>query len=232
MPLINALMDLVAPDACVLCQQSQAERQPHLLCHFCWAALPRNVSCCLHCAVPLASPGVCRVCQSKPLTSGTAIAPLVHQQEARYLVHQLKYANGLRAGQTLAMAMVDAIRLRYRSKSLPEAVIPVPLSYRNQVRRGYNQAAWLAHHVARALQLPVFFGPIKRRHGPAQHTLPRSQRLGLLPQAFAMSAPLPFSHVAILDDVLTTGGTARALAELLSDHGATNMDLWVATRAA
>jgi len=110
-------------------------------------------------------------------------------------------------------------------------LVPVPLSFRRQVARGYNQAAWLAYRVGQHLQLPLLYGPIKRRHGPPQQSLTRGQRLRLSNTSFAMSAPLAQAHVAIVDDVLTTGATVLALSNLLRAAGAERVDIWCASRA-
>jgi len=231
MKFLNACFDALFPDTCILCGQTQAERNAHLLCHFCWAALPRNVNCCRQCATPLASPGICGGCQLHPLTQGVCVVPLLHQAEGRYLVHQLKFQNGFRAGRTLASAMLQGVRLRYAPHQLPECLVPVPLSYRRQVRRGYNQAAWLTHCLRRQLKLPVFYGPIRRRHGPSQQTLAKHARVALAQNTFSLRRPLPFRHVAIVDDVLTTGTTSRVLSAMLYKSGATQVDIWCATRA-
>jgi len=231
MRFIQSFLDIIVPDTCILCGQSQAVRNDHLLCHFCWAALPRNPSCCSKCARPLANPGVCGNCQTAPPTNGLCVIPLLHEAEGRLLVHQLKFSNGFRAGRTLASAMVQSIGQVYADQSLPECMVPMPLSYRRQVMRGYNQAAWLVHNIRRTLKLPFFYGPLKRRHGPMQQTLSKRARLALPRNTFAMQQPLPFRHVAIVDDVLTTGTSTRVLSELLHKQGAERVDIWCATRA-
>lgn len=227
----RSALDLVLPDTCVLCKQGQAGRTPHLLCHFCWAGLPRNVPACPTCAVPQLSPGGCGACLHQPLTPHVCIAALQHEGDARVLVHQLKYTQNLRASTPLAQAICQAVQIRYTADRLPEQLVPVPLAWRRQVMRGYNQAAWLAYRVGQQLDLPLLYGPIKRRYGPAQHTLKRKARLTLGSAQFSLVQPLTAQHVAIVDDVLTTGATVKALSDLLQAAGAQRVDVWCATRA-
>ena len=227
----QTILDLLFADTCVLCSQTQLRRAEHLLCAFCWAALPRNANACPHCAIAQTSPGICGRCQLQPLTSDLCIAALRYHAEARTLVHQLKYAHNFRAGISLSRAMGQTVHLRYREERLPGLLIPVPLSYPRQIERGYNQAAWLAHQLGHELNIPVFYGPLKRKPGTPQHTLPRHQRLRLNAASFALRAPLHTPHVAIIDDVLTTGATSVALSKLLKAGGAERVDIWCATRA-
>lgn len=231
MSFLHTCLDLIVPDTCILCGQTQLVGTHHKLCHYCWAALPRNPTCCSKCARPLAQPGVCGQCQTAPPASGLCVIPLLHEAEGRLLVHQLKFQNGFRAGRTLADAMVQSVGQAYAGQALPECLIPMPLSYRRQVLRGYNQAAWLVHNVRRSLQLPCFYGPIKRRHGPSQQTLSKRSRLALAKDTFSLRKRLPYQHVAIVDDVLTTGASSRVLSSLLHKRGAERVDIWCATRA-
>lgn len=223
------ILDLIIPDHCLLCGITLEIRPEHLLCPHCWAALPRNISACQTCAQSLPSPGICGSCQLDPLVSGKTIAPLNHTGEAKYLVHQLKYQQDLRAGQALANLIADDV---YRSYgSLPQCLLPIPLSYIRQVQRGYNQAAWLAHGLSHRLNIPLALHAFTRRHEPAQHTLSRQSRLRPMTQSFRQKSKFTYAHVAIVDDVLTTGATCRALARILEKQGIKRIDIWCATRS-
>jgi ComF family protein len=162
--------------------------------------------------------------------SGRVVVPLAHETSARFLVHQLKYHRGLRAARVLAASLERAITTAYAGQALPQAVVPTPLSWRGQVRRGYNQATMIARHLTRRLNLKLYH-QARRRHGPSQRTLPRDQRLALDDRAFFLAAAPVAKHVALVDDVLTTGATARALASRLAQGGVERVDVWCATRA-
>jgi ComF family protein len=230
MQLITQLLDAVLPDTCVLCEGTVATSAPHHTCPHCWAALPRISKACRHCALPLAQGGLCGTCLTKPLFSGTCVAALLHQGSARLLVHRLKYNHGLREGSTLASALQQAVAVNYSKQPLVEAIIPVPLSYWRQVQRGFNQAAWLAHLLGKSMQVPVITRQIRRSGGAAQKVKNRRSRLQLPPATFDIQAPINADHVAIVDDVLTTGATAKALTQQLRNAGVKKVDVWCATR--
>ncbi len=231
MSVLSLILDVVIPDTCVLCLQTLTVREPHLLCPFCWASLPRVTHACVSCSLPLPAPGLCGRCVRHPLVNGRTVAALKHIEDARTLIHQLKYSKGLRAGRTLSQLMLEVVHHQYQHDQLPECLIPVPLSWRNQLRRGYNQATWLAQPLSRSLVRPILHTHIRRRHGPAQHTLSQKARWASQNKTFALHKPLKHRHVAIVDDVLTTGGTVKALSNLLVKAGVARVDVWCASRA-
>ena len=230
MQLIKHLLEAVLPDTCVLCERTVTTSQPHRTCPHCWAALPRIIRACQHCALPLQQGDVCGACLTNPLFAGTCVAALLHQGSGRALVHRLKYSHGLREGRTLACALQQAVALHYAQKPLVEAIIPVPLSYWRQVNRGFNQAAWLAHLLGKAMHLPIITTPVRRKSGATQKGKNRRSRLQLAPASFSIRQPMATDHVAIIDDVLTTGATAKTLALQLHNAGVKKIDVWCATR--
>ncbi len=224
------LLDAVLPDTCVLCESTVATSAPHRTCPHCWAALPRISRACRHCALPLAQGELCGTCLTKPLFAGTCVTALLHQGSARTLVHRLKYNQGLREGSTLASALQQAIAINYSNQPLAEAIVPVPLSYWRYVQRGFNQAAWLAYLLGKSMQLPVITRQVRRKGSIVQKTRNRRSRLQLPPATFDIRATITADHVAIVDDVLTTGATAKALAQQLQNAGVKKVDVWCATR--
>lgn len=228
---MRKLLDVFWPDHCTLCGMRLRTRPQHLLCNYCWEALPWLTTQCRHCAHPLSKAGVCGQCLQQPLIRGRALAALQHAAEAQYLVGQLKFHHGFREAQTLAMCLAATLQFNYNTTALPSAIIPTPMSWWGLVRRGYNQSALLAQHLSRLLSIPICH-PLGRKHGPAQRSLTREQRLALDPTAFPpRQATFLHTHVAIIDDVLTTGSTVRAMAASLAQLGVRRADVWCATRA-
>lgn len=114
-------------------------------------------------------------------------------------------------------------------------VLPVPLSPRRLADRGYNQAWELARRVARRLGLPARCDLLRRTRETAhQADLPRPQRLQNLRDAFQVApqaaALLSGRHVALVDDVMTTGATVREAALALQRAGAAAVSVWVLAR--
>ena len=143
------------------------------------------------------------------------------------LLPRFKFHRDLAAGRLLAQLMAEAFTPLQR----PQAVIALPL-HRGRLRaRGYDQALELARPLARALQLPLFEGALRRTRATApQSELSAMARHRNLRGAFACDcAPLP-AHVALVDDVMTTGATLHAAAKALRRAGVVRVDAWVCAR--
>ena len=118
---------------------------------------------------------------------------------------------------------------------LPDVLIAVPMAYWSSVKRGFNQNACLARHLAKQLAVPVEVKLIARNSGPSQRSLSRIQRFRRIQDLFRWQGsrrlkPLNGLHVAIVDDVITTGSTIREIGKILSRQGAVRIDAWCATR--
>lgn len=236
--------DYVLCDVCVLCRLPLAPRpwrallriNDHL-CPYCRTAVALNTQCCQHCALPIpAGQHICGRCVSEPVADLT-LAPVLHQHCGAYLVHQWKFHRGEREALALAGFLLAAVRQRYPdSEPIPELLIPVPIAPWTQLRRGYNQSHWLAQTLHKQLNIPVAANLLTRKSGPSQRAQTRSQRVRLTSNTFQLKPdaepePLQNRHVAIVDDVLTTGTTVSVIAKTLRQAGAKRVDTWCATRA-
>jgi len=114
----------------------------------------------------------------------------------------------------------------------PELILPVPL-YKSRYReRGFNQAIEIARTVGKELQIPLDITSCRRhRDTPHQTQLPAQKRRKNLKNAFSVIKPIHARHIAILDDVMTTGSTVHELAYVLKKAGASRVDVWVCARA-
>ena len=227
---MGKLTDILFADLCVLCGTTVLARNASLTCTYCWADLPWLTTTCRHCALPLNDQGICGTCLTKPLVRGLAIVPLRHEAEAQHLVAQLKFHKGYREGKTLAACMANRVEQTYLGTPKPSALVATPLSYLSLVRRGYNQSALLAQTLAKTFGIELI-APLTKKHTPAQRTMTRQQRLDLSADVFRVTKPIRHSHVALVDDVLTTDATVKAMAASLSAGGVTRVDVWCATRA-
>lgn len=128
--------------------------------------------------------------------------------------------------------MIEALAERPPA-ALPERLICVPLHPQRLRERGYNQALELAKPLARALRIPLDADALIRlRHTSAQTGLDAKARRRNLHAAFAVADParLP-AHVAVIDDVMTTGTTLRECARVLRQAGVARVDVWALARA-
>jgi ComF family protein len=149
------------------------------------------------------------------------------------LVARAKYNNDLAVAASLGQLLADAVLEKTGNEPI-QAVVPVPLSPARQRERGYNQAAEIARELARALGVPLVTHLIRTRHTNKQTDLTLKERLLNVRGAFSALAfdhPLAGLHVALVDDVMTTGATVNEAAKALKAAGATRVTVCVLARA-
>jgi ComF family protein len=216
------------PDRCLLCRARAGTHAA--LCDACHAGLPWLRAACPRCALPLPAGGVvCGQCQRKPPPFRHARAALHYQAPIDRLVLDLKYHRQLDHARVLGELL--AARLE-AGADRPQAIVPVPLHRTRLRERGYNQSLEIARIVARRLKLPIAAGAATRKRATlAQAALPLAQRARNLRNAFATHGDLKGLHIAIVDDVMTSGHTAAALAKALRRAGVKQISVWVVARA-
>lgn len=222
---------LLWPSRCLACDAPGSEALD--LCEACDAALPRNTSACATCALPLPMPApACGACLQRdehraPLTA--VHAPFVYAAPLDRLLVRFKFHEDLASGRLLSQLMAQALG----DVTRPDALVPVPLHRARLRQRGYDQALELARPLGRALDLRVDGDLLVRtRATDAQSRLDADARRRNLRDAFTVrpGAALP-AHVALVDDVMTTGATLRAAAAALRRAGVERVDAWVCARA-
>lgn len=198
------------------------------LCRYCAAELPWLDAHCRQCALPLINAGegrLCGDCLRHPPPFQRVCAPFHYSHPIDVLIKALKYGNDLAAARLLGDLLAD--HLGRRRVPMPNAVIPVPLHPRRLRQRGFNQALELA----RRLDVPLAPQLVCRtRATAAQSRLGVRERRHNTRGAFSVTASHLPTHVAVIDDVLTTGATAAELARALRQAGAEQVEIWVAAR--
>jgi len=202
------------------------------LCPACQDSLPWAESQCARCALPLSATAVealCGRCQTTPPAFEVCLSPFRYQTPLDHLLQGLKFNGRLAQARLLGELMADWLGAVMESP--PDQLIPVPLHTERLRARGFNQAIELARPIARRLALPLSPHSVRRiLPTPPQSDLSRKQRLKNIRGAFEVVQPMS-GHVAIIDDVMTTGSTADELAKALLRAGAERVDVWVCTRA-
>ena len=136
-------------------------------------------------------------------------------------------------GKALAQLFAQRVAAHYAQQhlSLPDYLIAVPLHWRRQWQRGFNQAQWLTDHLAQHLNIHALYPVKKTTATRAQEQLSRKQRLRNVAHRFRITrAFTPTSSIAIVDDVMTTGATANSLAKTLKQAGVSNVSVWALAR--
>lgn len=223
---------LLCPPTCVLCG---ANARWIDICAGCETDLPRHEHACARCAVPLAGSiagGLeCGQCQRRQPPFDRALCAFDYRFPVDRLLQALKFRGALVYGRVLGELL--AARVESVADSLPALIVPMPLHRRRLGERGFNQAYEIARPVARRLGLPLdSSGVVRLRATREQSLLDAQERRANLRGAFAARQAAWPAHVAIVDDVLTTGSTAGELARTLKKAGARQVDVWCVARAA
>ncbi|KRA41488.1 ComF family protein [Pseudoxanthomonas sp. Root630] len=214
------------PPRCVICRESGAYGFD--LCLNCTQSLPWNHAACMRCGLPLPVPGECGACLTTPPPVTTTAAAFVYGFPIDRLVPRFKFHQDLAAGRLLAELAAGPLGQAPR----PEALIPIPLHASRLRERGYDQALELARPLARSLSMSLVADRlVRQRATAAQSELHADARQRNVARAFGAvgRGPLP-RHVALLDDVMTTGATLHAAARTLLAAGVTRVDAWVIAR--
>lgn len=241
---VHSLSTVVFPADCQVCGLPLSGFSLLPVCNPCWNNLPaQSGPLCIRCgealpAEPAGSQSVCRLCRAASPAFEKAVAHGVYAGKLKTLVHLLKYdgmeplarrLGGLVAGHVLAIADLPGDLV----------VVPVPLWGDKRRQRGFNQAEALAYGVMTAMQrrrpdlrLRLAAGALTRQRATeSQAGLSPHQRRMNVRGAFFVPRPVAVDgrHVLLIDDIYTTGATARACAQALRSAGATRV--WVATVA-
>lgn len=228
---LTSIQHLIYPPTCLLCGAPGSEGLD--LCAGCLEDLPRNPNPCRCCALPLpaAAPtgSLCGLCSKKAPPFHRCIAPLIYHHPVAELVSGLKFQHKLSHGRVLAELL--SAHVEERMEEPPQLLIPVPLHRGRQRERGYNQALELARPLSRRFGIPLDFTSCRRiRPTEPQSALREKERRKNVRGAFEINGKMPARHVALVDDVVTTGNTVAELARLLKRHGVRRVDVWAVAR--
>ena len=218
------------PRQCPLCREWSGQA----LCSACLSRFAPPVPRCPHCALRLPTQDTpCAHCIRHPLPFRRCVCAGDYGFPWDRLITRLKFHGEVIEAAPLAAALARAVR--HAGESLDLLVLPVPLSAQRLAERGLNQAWEIAHRVAHALGLPADAHALLRlRDTPHQVGLAREQRLQNLAGALcvepARQRTIEGRQIALVDDVMTTGATTAACAEVLLRAGAAGVQAWVVAR--
>ncbi len=242
----TALLDLVFPPFCPVCQARLGEGRRDPLCGSCWERLERIAPpYCRVCGVPFshfpsaeaerrpaASP-LCGRCRRRLPAFSYARSAARYGEVVRAALHALKFA-----GRRALAAPLGDLMAEMGAADLPAAppalLVPVPLHPRRERERGFNQSLLLARRLGRAWKLPVRADVLVRRiPTPPQTGLSAEARRSNVRRAFALRHPelVAGRHVILVDDVFTTGSTVTACALCLKRGGASAVGVLTVARA-
>ncbi len=221
------------PPVCTLCgAQGMADDD---ICVGCREDLPFNTHACPRCALPLpdAAPEhvLCGRCQQRLPAFERALTLVRYAPPADRLLLDLKFQGKIARARLLGNLMAERLTPLIAG-AMPACLIPVPLHPSRLRERGFNQALELARPLAERLNIPLNITCCRRvRATAAQSGLAGSQRRANVRGAFSADGLTFFRHVALIDDVITTGHTANELSRVLHKAGAEIVEVWAYARA-
>jgi len=145
------------------------------------------------------------------------------------LIHAFKYHADFTSVTPLSRGL--ATRVTANRQCWPDAMIPVPLHQWRHWRRGFNQALEITRQLHQILPVPLRTNLCRRIKNTATQTgLAHTRRKANMKNAFVAHAECAGQHLAVVDDVLTTGATLRALCGELNAAGAATLEVWTCAR--
>lgn len=221
------------PPTCVLCG---AQGKNIDLCHDCWQELPWLTHACVRCALPLpiqAPANIeCGNCLRHALPFNKLLALFHYQPPIGRLITGLKFHQQLKYAHLIGELLTERLIKTYQTnQKIPDLLIPMPLHPIRLRERGFNQAVEIARPIIKKMGIKMDLTSCQRvRATIPQTTLPAAQRKNNVKNAFQINSILHNKHVAILDDVVTTGHTIIELSRMLKEVGVKYIDIWCCAR--
>lgn len=225
----NGIVEWFFPHAacCLCCGEPRKVSVTDCLCDACREklnALRIPPEACDRCLSPVKRGKPCAFCRSammKPIHK--VYAPYRYKDEARKLIHQLKFNQCGEAAPLLGQAMADALPDRDF-----DCISPVPLHPYRLQERGYNQSLLLAQEISRRTGIPTLALLRRDKYRKPQSLTPHAMRQRNVADAFSCVKDVEGFRVLLIDDVRTSGSTASSCARTLMDAGAESVSLCVA----
>ena len=225
---IDFIQSILFPNRCPLCSGPLGPRMA--LCPACQQELPYIRSACPVCALPVTDPAgrPCGRCIRQPPPFTASVVPLRYEPPYSRLIGDLKFHHRLHLAEVLSLLFCASLPPEV---SKPDLLIPIPLHPRRLRERGFNQSLELGRRIAGEIGLNIDWRSLRRiRATPPQSRLDKRTRRANLRSAFAADGRVSGRHIALFDDVITTGATVTAASQALLRAGAERVDVWALAR--
>ena len=201
---IGGLYSKHIPTPCLLCGTNTKQM---CLCPNCFVSLPRLGRCCQRCALPIPTGQYCGQCLANPPIRHRTHSLFRYSSPVDRLISDMKYHGQLHLTNYLAILLAQSLQQQNEIK--PQLLIPIPLHPKRLKKRGYNQSVELRKTLSQQLNIPLDNNALIRiKNTLPQTQLPYSERKRNMKSAFrSLNTSLP-EHIALIDDVVTTGHTA------------------------
>ncbi len=244
---MDALSCAILPASCTLCGSPLPHLSSAPICEICWTEFSvASGNLCPRCGDSQDAPassssnsGLCRSCRLAPPPFVRAVAYGPYQGRMKEAIHALKYDRLHAAARGLGRILAEAIAQLADEAPGEMLVVPVPLHRSKFAERGFNQARSLAFHALGVLRRTHPEWRLRLAPATLMRLRPTESQAGLTPRQRRLNVRRAFTvsdseavagkHVLLIDDIFTTGSTARSAAQALRTAGAASV--WVATLA-
>ncbi len=228
MQVIKRIYQQLVQQQCLLCGNHSHDTSA--LCPPCRAELHwHNADSCQQCGLP-ANHAVCGAFLTHPPYFDYTQAVLQYAYPVDSLLQAYKYHHALYLSQTLGELMLNFMPQPAQQPKV-DVMIPMPLHPARLKERGFNQSLELARVIATHTGLALDYHHCQRiKNTPQQASLKLQDRIRNVKDAFICTTPWQGQHVAIVDDVMTSGASLNALAKTLKQAGASTVSCWLVAR--
>jgi ComF family protein len=222
------------PQYCLLCKKS-CLNDP--LCSPCQQDLPwLTHNHCHQCAQSISnqtnSMVACGQCLNHPPPFKQTLVLFEYQPPIKSWIHQCKHTAPAPLITLLTKLMREKITQHYMHHDLPQTIIAMPQHPKRTRQRGFNLSVIFAKKIANQLAIHHHSALITRqRNHPKQALLNKTQRLKNIHAKDFYCAPTSITTCALIDDVMTTGTSAKSACHALQKSGINTIDLWCLARA-
>ena len=231
----NGFRNLIAPQACALCEVLLPEEDDLAICFECRMEIEPEGPRCRFCAALLHGPRPvdrCRHCHGEKFRFERVVSLGRYEGALMQSVSRIKSAENTHLAATLGDLLGHRCR-RILDDDPPEVVVPAPMAWRHRIIRGVNAPDLLAARIGRILRTAAPLDGLRWTRIPhRQSSLAPTYRRRNVRGALAASASYVYEdcHVLFVDDVLTTGATAHEAARALLAAGARRVTAACAAR--
>lgn len=231
---ISLILNQLLGTDCLLCQgRLNTENDTAPFCRHCWSSLPWLGPHCYRCALPMPDTDAleCGHCQQQAPPWDQAHALFQYHEPLRSLIQQCKYRHHFYIAARLGRLWARHLQQSSMLDNV-DVLVPVPLHWRRQWQRGYNQVMELLRPAGKTLDIPIQPHWLHRiQYTESQTGMNRKARMNNLRHAFhCPDGDVKGKRVMLVDDVMTTGATLQAAATCLLEAGARQVDVMVLAR--
>lgn len=223
-------LSFLAGEVCISCGNNFG-----FICEKCLSKLPYNTNFCRRCGFPLQtqeSDKLCGECLLNPPKFDFLYAPYIYDGVIKFLIHEAKFHKKTFYFDKLMEIATNDLLIRFEKFRNFDVIIPVPVSRKRLLERGYNQSIEIAKLLSKLIKKPILYDTLVK----VKETLPqthfgRDERFKNVKNVFFLKKPLVSDKVILVDDIVTTTATIREASKVLKKGGADEIAVFAIARA-